>query len=125
MRSEQRKKNMAPETNYKDHHDPRNEDCPHNTSADLPCECKAKRNRKPYRVVKVTDRSVGHGIRPQFITEIHPDGRLVIREQGRRHRVETTLGTVYENCLMRDALCAIAVKKQAKKDRRKARRAKR
>lgn len=110
-------------TNYKDHHDPHSETCPHNADPENACECKRVVNRKPFRVCRVTDKSVGHGIRPSFVCEVWPDGRLVIREQGRKLRVVTTLGTVYEQCLMRDARNAILAKRKIKNDRKKLRQA--
>lgn len=113
----------TPETNYREHHNPLNDGCPHNEDASNACECKRVVNRKPFKVCRVTDKSVGHGIRPAFVCEVWPDGRLVIREQGRKLRVATTLGTVYEQCLMRDARNAILLKRKAKNDRKKLRRA--
>lgn len=111
----------TPEIRYKDHHDPHNPACPHNQDAANACECKRVVNRKPYKVCKVEDRSVGHGIRPQFSIEIHPNGRLVIRELGRRLRVEDSLGAIYERGLMRDARREKANKKKARKEKRLAR----
>jgi hypothetical protein len=110
-------------TNYKEHHDPRNDDCPHNEDPERSCECKKPRNRKPYRRIAVCDRDVNHGVRPDLIVEIYPNARVVIREKGRRHRIETTVGTIYENCLKRDALIAIAKKRAARAERRKQKRA--
>ncbi len=106
-------------------HDPHDADCQQNFNVRADCSCKRIVNRKAYRVVRVNDRSVSHGIRPRFVAEIWPDGRLVIREQGRKLRVETTLGAVYEGCLMREARRAMAVKQAARKARRLERKAKR
>lgn len=98
-------------------HNPRNEDCPQNTDAKFNCDCKSTappKERKPYREVRVHDRNVGHGVRDHFVAEIWPDGKLVIREQGRRLRVETTLGVVYQDCLNRAARRIINEKRAAK-----------
>jgi hypothetical protein len=99
-------------TAYNDAHDPRTH-CPHNVDPNAVCTCRRRRQRKPYRTLRVADKNVSRGIRPQLILEVHPDGRLVLREQGRRTRVETTLGTVYEQCLAREARRAVAAKRKA------------
>lgn len=106
-----------------DHHKPRNEACPHNEDADAECNCKKLRNRKPYRVVRVNDRNVGAGVRHNIIAELHPDGRLVLREAGRRRSsaVETSLGVIYERALWVRAMNVARENKAARTARRKAR----
>jgi hypothetical protein len=109
-----------PVATYRDWHEPQNEDCLHNHDPiTQPCTCKRKLIRKPFRVVRVRDANVGHGIRPELSIEVYPNGRLVIREAGRRMRVEATLGAVYEQCLMRDARRVVFAKRKAKQERRK------
>lgn len=105
-------------TLYKEIHNPRNDTCEHNDNPDSACTCKAIRTRKPYRVCRVTDRSASHGIKPQLILEVHPEGLLVIRESGRRMRVETTLAIVYERALMQIALVARREKKKLRRENR-------
>lgn len=104
-------------TNYKDHHDPHN-DCPHNHDAEQPCTCKRVLNRKPYRVCKVRDASAPHGIRPQLILSVYPNGMLEIREHGRRMKVQTTLADVYARALMHQARAEMNAKRKAKKLRK-------
>ncbi len=78
--------------------------CPQRYESTDECMCDfikpKKRQRKPYRKVVVKDKNVQRGIREDLILEVHPNGRLVIREKGRKLRVETTLGVVYERLLV-------------------------
>lgn len=100
-------------------HDPRNESCPQNADVKFDCACKSARivNRKPFKQVRVTDSQVGRGIRPEIVAELWPDGRLVLREAGRRLRVETTLGVIYEQCVARDARRAAMAKRNKRRTR--------
>lgn len=88
-----------------DWHDPRNPGCSQNAHWTCDCTCeKPKRQRKPYRTVKVHDESVSmHKVRPDIILEIHPNGRLVLREKGRRSSLYTTVASVYERLVIGEA----------------------
>ncbi len=97
----------------KDWHSPRSEKCPHNRDAALPCNCKRPRRRKHYRVVRVNDESVPHGVRSRLAVEIYPDGTIVLREIGRRrvNALSTTTGKIMIGLLWRQAMVAAKAKK--------------
>jgi hypothetical protein len=107
--------------NVRDWHNPkafipeRADFCPHNLDIARDCTCKRPVVRKPYKVARVTDSNCGIRRRAQIVAEIHPNGRLVLRELGRRHRVETTLGAVYESCVMHEARRVAAEKRKARR----------
>lgn len=101
----------------KDWHNPHNIDCHQNHYTNLDCTCKRPLTRKPYKVARVNDRD--HG---SVVLEIHPDGRLVLREKGRKFRLETTIGAVYDELLWKQAKGIAVAKRKAKLDRKKARR---
>lgn len=103
----------------KDWHSPRNNECAHNDDAEKDCTCKRIVKRKPFRQVRVEDPTASHGVRKHIIAEIHPNGRLVLRESGRRLRVETTLAVVYENGLARIGRAEALKLKQERAARRR------
>ena len=98
-----------------DHHQPRNEECPHNLDPSLACNCKLMRNRKPYKVCKVHDAHAKGRLSPDIILEIHPNGVLVFREKGRRTSFETTAGAVFAGLVWKDAMSKAQAKKQSRK----------
>ena len=101
---------------YTDAHSPKNEGCPHNQNPEQACTCKRQKIRKPYRQIRVHDRNVGHGIRPQLVVAVWPDGRIEIREHKRRLSISVTAGTIYERALIQQAL---AERRQRRKNRRR------
>ena len=102
-----------------DWHSPRNEKCAQNYDADLDCTCKRVRHRKNYRVVRVKDDSVPHGVRQRIILEIHPDGTIILREQGRRktNSYSTTTGKIFGGLLWRQAMIAAKAKRAQRKSK--------
>ncbi len=110
------KQNELVSLEVKEWHSPRSEKCPHNRNASLPCNCKRPRRRKHYRVVRVTDDTVPHGVRSRLAVEIYPDGTIVLRELGRRrvNALSTTAGKVMIGLLWRNAMIAAKAKKAKK-----------
>lgn len=106
--------------NVKDWHNPFNDDCPHNREVELDCGCKRPVKRKPFRVCKTHDtltKDRGHKTSPDIIIEVHPNGRLVFREKGKRTRFETTSVKVYEGLRWRAAMVAAQQSKAKRKNR--------
>lgn len=60
------------------------------------------RNRKPFKVVRVTDPHAPHGVDSRLVLEIYPNGLIYLREHGRRVRREITAAGIYVRCIMRD-----------------------
>lgn len=106
----------------KDWHSPRNEECAHNGNIDADCSCKRPaRQRKPYRVCRVHDDNVPHGCRAEIVLEVHPNGRLIFREAGRRksNAFATSVGEIYSRLTLQHARQVALAKKAARKARRK------
>ena len=104
-----------------DWHRPRNEACSQNKNPAKDCDCaKPKRNFKPYRVVRVHDTEVNHGVKPDIIIEVHPNGRLIFREKGRPRRFSygTTAADIYGRLVRNEALRKMAAKKKERAARR-------
>lgn len=103
-------------------HRPSNDECAQNQNVDLDCSC--KKNRKPYRVVRVHAKDVNHGVNPDISIEIFPDGVLKLRE-ARRSKASakvTTIGELYAQLTRRDALTALKKRNAERAQRRKVRR---
>lgn len=114
--------------NYREWHQPRNEACPHNEDPEKACNCerpKKVRKRKPYRRVRVNDRSAEHGFRSRIELRIYPDGVLHLREVGRRRLYKTTVFSIYKTRVMAEAFAAVQAKRANKAQRRKERKQKR
>ena len=95
-----------------DWHDPRNEDCDQNRVSFADCTCKRKINRKPYRVVRVSDPTAANYQRDgRIVVEVHPNGLLVFRERGRRKAYSTTVGKIYTGLVWREAMTLAKAKK--------------
>lgn len=112
-----------------DWHQPRNNACAQNHDVARDCECvkpKKIKNRKPYRVCRVHDREVPHGAKADIILEVHPNGRLILREKGRPRRFSyaTTIGKIYTRLLMNEALAKAAAKAKERRERKAARKPK-
>lgn len=112
----------------KDWHSPNNPDCAHNTAIENDCTCKlvirgnGKKRHKARMTFRVVDYSVsGHKIKPQLVAELHDDGKLIIRESGRRISYETTLGKIYSRLVWSHAM---QIASESKRKRKEARRAK-
>lgn len=106
----------------KDHHSPNNEECEHNQAIDRDCTCKRVLNRKPFRVCKVHDTATKDRDRrtsPDIIIEVHPNGRLVFREKGKRTRFETTSVKVFEGLRWRAAMVAAQEARAKRKNKKK------
>lgn len=116
-----------------DWHRPNNANCQQNIKAAWDCTCekpKRKVNRKPYRVCRVRDLGVNHGVKPDIIIEVHPNGRLIFREKNRPRRFSygTTAADVYARLVRNEALRKAALKakeRAAKRAERKAARKRR
>lgn len=108
----------------KDWHNPRNEMCLHNDSAELDCTCKRPVKRKPYRCVRVRDEGVSHRVNPRLIFEIYPDGNLAMREARRKIRFYWNAADLYRHLMWRAALAHQNAKRKARAERRKIRRGK-
>lgn len=82
---------------------------------------KIKRQRKPYRTVRVHDENVPHRCKKDIVVEVWPNGVLTFREQGRRSSsaLATTAGEIYADLMMRAARRAILEKRKAKKLKKK------
>jgi hypothetical protein len=79
--------------------------CPHNLDITRDCTCKRKVNRKPYRVVRVSDPTAANYQRDgRIVVEVHPNGLLVFRERGRRKQYSTTVGKIYSNLIWHEAM---------------------
>lgn len=101
-----------------DWHDPRNELCGQNQHLDANCTCKRKVNRKPYRVVRVSDPTAANYQRDgRIVVEVHPNGLLVFRERNRRKTYSTTVGKIYSNLLWHEAMTLAKAKKAARRAR--------
>lgn len=92
-----------------DWHDTKNEACPQNQEGQLhkDCTCKKQVNRKGYRVCRVHDeitKDRSHKTSQDIVIEVHPLGRLVFREKGKRKRYETTAVRVLEGLRWRAAM---------------------
>jgi len=99
-----------------DHHQPRNEGCPHNADPEQVCTCPAKpRNRKNYRVCRVHDSHAPRSISPEIVLEVHPGGTLVFREKGKRTSYETTAGHVFAGLVWKAAMAKAQAKKKGRK----------
>lgn len=107
----------------KEWHNPRNEDCRHNTDVTQDCNCKRPIVRKPYRTVRVTDNGVGHNVNPYLVVEIYYNGTITIREKGRRRKYSGTISDIYSLFVRWTAQAEIARKKKLKAQRRAERRA--
>lgn len=111
----------------KDWHQPNNEACPQNKNINRDCECaRPKRNRKPYRVCRVHClEDIPHRVKPDIIMEVHPGGRLILREKGRPMRFSygTTIGKIYGRLVMNEALAKARAKAAKRAAGRKARKA--
>lgn len=105
-----------------DWHQPHDDGCPNNNDPMKPCTCKRPLHRKPYKVCRVHDNKVPHGISPDIIMETHPNGLLVFREKGRRTRYETTAGQIFAGLVRKAGYDAAAAKRQARRNKRAARR---
>lgn len=77
--------------------------------------------RKKFRVVKVHDRSAPGGVNPRLVIEVHPDGRLVIRESKRKVFYETTVAAVYVRCILQELNRKERERRQARKASRTSR----
>lgn len=100
-----------------DHHQPRNEACGHNIDPRYVCTCKKVKNRKGYRVCRVTDAHAPAGVESNIVLEVHPGGLLVFREKGRRRRYQTTAGSVFAGLVWKEAKAAAAAKKAKRRAR--------
>jgi hypothetical protein len=106
----------------KEWHSPHNDACRHNENVTRDCTCKRPVRRKPYRVVRVTDKGVSHNTNPRLVIELWPrDGTIIMREQRRRKRYSTTAADIYALLVRRAALAAIAKRKADRAARRLAR----
>lgn len=100
-------------------HSPRNEVCAQNFSADLDCTCtRPPRKRKPFKVVRVCDPTVPHNVNENIVIEIHPGGRICLREKRRKHGLWTTVGNIYAGLVWREAMAAKRVAKANRKARK-------
>lgn len=103
----------APLGNVREWHSPHNGECPHNSDAMLDCACKRKVVRKGYRVVRVTDPQADRA--HKIVSEIHPNGLLVLRQAGRRKRVSVSLGVLYERLVWNEAMRLVREAKSRRK----------
>lgn len=103
-------------------HHPHNDDCQHNHDIGKDCNC--KKQRKPYRVIRVHAKGVNHNVNPEIIVEVHPQGgHLVLREarRSRKSAVTFTIAQLYSQGVRARALQAIAERQRAKRERSKVR----
>lgn len=106
--------------NYKDWHNPHNEDCPQNweysKAGSLDCTCKRKVNRKPFKVIRVHDESVGgHKVPKDIVLEVHPGGLIRLRAKRGKTSFDTTAATIYARLLWAEAMKAAKAKKAARR----------
>ena len=59
---------------------------------------------KEYRVIKVTDYSVPHGVKPELVVKVWKNGMIEIRERCRRVEYSATVGSVYVGALKREVM---------------------
>ncbi len=112
------RRNLMVSLDIKEWHAPSNEDCPHNADAGQPCACKRPIKRKPYRRVRVNDRTAVGKCRSRLEVRVYPDGVMELREVGRRRIYRTTVFAVYYGRLVTEAYNAARAKKSARAERR-------
>jgi hypothetical protein len=110
--------------NVKPWHQPHNEECLNNQDVYKNCTCKRVRQAKGYKVVRVNQRNLpSHSMKNQIVLEIWPDGQLRLREAKRKTYYETTAADVYYQLMLAKARHEAWMKRKARKEARKARRA--
>lgn len=103
----------------KDWHNPGNMSCEQNHDVDADCTCpRPPRKRKPFKVVRVCDPTVPHNVNENIVIEIHPGGRICLREKRRKHGLWTTVGNIYAGLVWREAMAAARVAKANRKARK-------
>jgi hypothetical protein len=100
-----------------DTHKPRNEACGHNHDPNNHCTCPTPkhRNRKGYKICRVTDSHAPHSVSPDIVLEIHGNGVLVFREKRKRKSYSTTAGAIFASLVWKDARQQAQAKKSAKR----------
>ena len=67
-------------------------------------------NDKP--TLRVVNARVPHGVTPNIVVAVYPDGTIGLRELRRRQEFRLNLGTLYTNALLADAREKAAAKRK-------------
>ena len=100
-------------------HSPQNSLCAQNADIDAACTCKRVVERKPYRVVRIHERNPPHRVSDKLVVKLWPDGRMEIREHGRRFSVTVQISYVYDRAKWRQAMLEAAAYHKAKAGKKK------
>ena len=81
--------------------------------------CRVVKERKPYKVIRVNDRSATNNINPHLIMRVDPTGAVEVREKGRKTGFKTTVAAIYIRCMMNEVNKRQLEKARQKKAKRR------